>query len=303
MEIAIIFCMDKYKKILLIIGGFLLNIGLCVSIGFNIYYAFFSWDSYLQSTDEIYVMEAGILRNNLEFHEGENFEFTYDFSHESYEILKSKYKIEKTAKDGTEFEKALRLMNEYAPRLTHKSDYDNHIAFNALDLLEYSLDDEDNGINCRNKAQILNEMCLALGIYSRKVWIMPYSGYDGDCHVVNEVWDTSLNKWVMLDITNNEYWVDENNTPLSVLEIRNKAAMKEFCTPVKTVDKTDDLQKVRKNHIGDFIYIVKNLAYTSYCTDYTVGESENKYLLLPKNIPTESERLISKEAVEGSPIK
>ena len=46
---------------------------------------------------------------------------------------------------------------------------------------------------------------LALGIYARKVWIMPNSGYDSDCHVVNEVWDSTLNKWVMLDITNNQY--------------------------------------------------------------------------------------------------
>lgn len=80
----------------------------------------------------------------------------------------------------------------------------------VLALLAYSLDNNSHGINCRSKAQILNEMCLALGIYARKVWIMPSSMYDTDCHVVNEVWDTALQKWVMLDVTNNQYWVDEN---------------------------------------------------------------------------------------------
>ena len=221
------------KKILLLVGSVILIIGLFVSIGFNIYFGicYLKGESYLQSTNEIYIMEAGILRNNLEFHEGADYELQYDFSHENYETLKNKYKIASTAKDGTEFERALRLMDEYAPRLKHKSDYDNHIPINALDLLEYSLDNKKHGINCRAKAQILNEMCLSLGIYSRKVWIMPYSGYDNDCHVVNEVWDSLRCKWVMLDITNNEYWVDENNTPLSVLEIRSKAALNEFCTP------------------------------------------------------------------------
>ncbi len=293
---------QKVKKILLLVGCIVLVVGLCVSIGFNIYQAFFGWDSYLQSTSEIYIMEAGILRNNLQFHEGTDYELKYDFSHENYEQLKSKYKLENTAKDGTEFERALRLMDEYAPRLTHESYYDNHVPQSSLDLLEYSLDNKKQGINCRAKAQILNEMCLALGIYARKVWIMPYSGYDGDCHVVNEVWDSTLNKWVMLDITNNEFWVDENNTPLSVLEIRSKAALQEFCTPVEVGDKTNNLQKLKEKNIGDFLYIVKNMAYTVYCAEYTVGESEESYLLLPQTIATEKP-LISQTSIERSPMK
>lgn len=293
------------KKIFLISGIIVLIIGLFVSIGFNIYFgiAFIKCDTYLQSTDEIYVIEAGILKNNLKFHDGTDYELQYDFSHENYETLKSKYKLENTAKEGTEFEMALRLMDEYAPRLTHKSNYDNHISMNALDLLEYSLDNKSNSINCRAKAQILNEMCLSLGIYSRKVWIMPYSNYDNDCHVVNEVWDRTLNKWVMLDITNNTYWVDENNTPLSVLEIRNKAALNEFCTPAEVGDKTNDLQRLKDKNIGNFLYIVKNMVWMEYCTEYTVGESKNYYILMPQNIPTENELLIGKTAVESSPVK
>ena len=292
---------QNVRKILLIAGCTFLAVGLCVSIAFNIYQALFSFESYLQSTDEIYIMEAGILRNNMEFRDGSDYEIKYDFTHENWSQLKDKYKIENTAKDGTEFERALRLMNEYAPRLTHKSNYDNHIAMSALDLLEYSLDNKNQGINCRSKAQILNEMCLSLGIWSRKVWIMPYSGYDNDCHVVNEVWDGTLNKWVMLDITNNEYWVDENNTPLSVLEIRDKVTLREFCTPVEAGDKTNNLQNLRQKHKGDFLYIVKNMVYMEYCTEYTVGETENTYLLLPENIPTDYEFLISRSAIEKSP--
>lgn len=284
-----------------------LAIVLCVSVGFNIYFGLFyiKGDSYLQDTDEIYIMEAGILCNNPEFQDGTDYELLYDFSHEKYGVLKSKYNIENTAGDGTEFERALRLMDEYAPRLTHKSDYDNHIGQSALDLLEYSLDNRSHGINCRAKAQILNEMCLSLGIYSRKVWIMPYSKYDGDCHVVNEIWDSSLHKWVMLDITNNEYWADENNIPLSILEIRDKAALMEFCTPVEAGDKTNNLQALQEKNIGDFLYIVKNMAFMEYCTEYTVGESNDFYLLapqnVPRNVPTERVKIISKTAIEGAP--
>lgn len=293
------------RKIILIAVSVILGIGFCVCAGLNIYFAlcYVKGESYLQSTDEIYIMEAGILKNNSEFYEGTDYQLTYNFSHENYETLKTKYRLERTAKDGTEFERALRLMNEYAPRLTHKSNYDNHVPVNALDLLEYSLDNKNHGINCKNKAQILNEMCLSLGIYARKVWIMPYSDYDGDCHVVNEVWDSSLGKWVMLDITNNTYWVDGNKTPLSVLEIRGKAASREFCTPVEVGDKTNNLQKLKEKNIGNFLYIVKNMVYMEYCTEYTVGESEDIYLLFPKNIPTEYQLLISKNSVERAPMQ
>lgn len=292
----------KRKNILIIIIS-LLVATLLTSIGFNIYQAFFSFDSYLQSTDEIYILEAGILRNNIKFREGTDIEIKYDFENENYKKLEEKYNISGTAKDGTEFEKALRLMNEYAPRLTHESYYDNHIEMNALALLEYSLNNKSHGINCRSKAQILNEMCLSLGIYSRKVWICPNSIYDNDSHVVNEIYDTTLEKWIMLDITNNEYWVDENNVPLSVLEIRYKAAMNEFCTPVAAGDNLKDLEKLKEKHIGDFLYIIKNLTYMQYLPEYTANEDGDIYLLFPKNIDTKYELIISEDSVTRSPIK
>lgn len=280
-----------------------LSLLLAVSVGINIYLGFFGWDSYLQSTDEIYVMESGILRNNLAFTEGEDYEIVYDFDHEEYPILIEQYHIDEIAGEGSEFERALNLMNEYAPRLTHKSNYDNHVEMNAPDLLEYSLDNKNQGINCRSKAQILNEMCLALGIYSRKVWIMPNSGYDNDCHVVNEVWDSGFNKWIMLDITNNQYWVDENGEPLSITEIRTKGAMHEFCTPVTVEDDLGDIEKLKERHIGEFLYIMKNMVYMYLCDTQTVDETEIKYMLFPENLNTDYEYLISEESWSKPPVK
>lgn len=292
------------KKALVICVIVLLTISLVASIGINIYqFNSNSFSTYLQNTDEIYVMESGILHGYLEFADGQDYDFSYDFENEDYSLLIDKYKIDTIAGDGSEFEKAVRLMNEYAPRLTHKSDYDNHIEINALSLLDYSLDNTKQGINCKNKAQILNEMCLALGVYARKVWIMPNSKYDGDCHVVNEIWDTQLNKWIMLDITNNRYWVDENGTPLSILEIRYKGAMQEFCTPVYPDSKLDNLEEIKDASIGNFLYIMKNMVYFEYMTQYTVGESDNSYLLLPENFNKDFENMISQKAIEAPPIK
>lgn len=290
------------KRLLKAVVCVILSLLLAASIGMNIYFLFFHTKSYLQDVDEIYIMESGILKNNLEFDEGTDYTFTYDFDNEEYPQLIQMYQIDQIAGNGTEFQKAMNLMNEFAPRLAHQSDYDNSVDMNALDLLAYSLDKREHGINCRNKAQILNEMCLALGIYSRKVWIMPNSKYDNDCHVVNEVWDTVLHKWVMLDITNNQYWVDENGHPLSVIEIRTKGANQEFCTPVTVGEKLENLTKLKERHISGFLYIMKNMVYMQYCDRYSVGESENQYLLFPETLNTDYEYIISQASCERSPM-
>lgn len=173
---------------------------------------------------------------------------------------------------------------------------------NALDLLDYSLDNPKHGISCRSKAQILNEMCLVLGIYSRKVWIHPNSGYDNDCHVVNEIWDSTAEKWIMMDITNNEYWVDEEGTPLSIIQIWEKGAKQEFCTPVLPNEDPGDLEKLKNRHMADFLYIMKNMTYIEYFAHYSVGEEEYTYLLFPQNLDTDAQYFISLQACERVPV-
>ena len=130
---------------------------------------------------------------------------------------------------------------------------------------------------------------------------MPLSPYDHDCHVVNEVWDSGLNKWVMLDITNNQYWVDENGVPLSVLEIRQKGAEQAFCTPVCPGDDTTNLKKLQEKYMGNFVYIMKNMVYTEYCAEYGVGETQPFYLLFPDNLETEYEYIIDLTSVNCAP--
>ena len=302
-----IFHMSKKMKaaIWALLALFLLSAGFLIYI-LSGYGRWITYMSYLQEPQEIYNMEAGIIKGLSEFQDGEECKITYDFDNTEYPDLLARYEIDKIAGNGSEFEKARALMNAFADRLHHKSDYDNHINMNAVELLEYSLDNRTHGINCRAKAQILNEMCLALGLYSRKVWINPNSVYDSDCHVVNEVWDTELNQWVMLDITNNYYWVDETGKPLSVLEIREHIANQEFCSPVTPDDNLKELQKSLQRNYENFLYIAKNMVYMYYCTNNSLGETENFYIIMPKNcVLNESAPLIlvSKESIESSPFE
>ena len=202
---------------------------------------------------------TGILFNSQSFAAGLGAgKITYDFTCPEYKTLIEKYGIDRTAGEGTAFERSVRLLHWMAPRLTHKGDYDNHVPANALDLLAYSLDNPKQGINCVNKAKILAECCLALGIYARRAHIMPYSPYDGDNHVVTEVYDPALG-WVMLDPSMDGWFVDEAGRPLSVLAMREKLAVQAPASFALCEEDKSDIQRLMAAHMEDNAYFAKNL--------------------------------------------
>ena len=238
---------------------------------------------------------CGILANYPSFKKGEMKELVYDFSCPEYKELISKYHIDLIAGKGSDFLRAKRLLNYLSPRLTHESYYDNHIDCNSLDLLDYSLDNPKQGINCLNKSKILSECCLALGIYARRVFIFPYSPYDFDNHVVTEIYDRKMNKWIMLDPSTNGYFIDENKTPLSMLEIRNKFMSQDLVTYVHAAKSLKDPNKLKAKYYSLNNYICKN-SFRLALEDYNgFGEKPGTLYLIPegysliKNLITNNE--------------
>lgn len=238
---------------------------------------------WLHISEEQRKIYSGILFHHQIFSQGENAVISYDFSCPQFADLREKYGLERIAGKGSDFHRAKRLLHYLAPRLKHSSWYDNHVPCNALALLDYSLNQPEHGINCLNKSKILAECCLALGIYARRVSIMPYSPYDFDNHVVIEVYDRTMEKWIMLDPTTDGYFVDENKQPLSLLEMRDKFANDEFITFVSASDKLTDLQKSAQKNAYFNSYICKNLFYfmTGQCN--TFGPSENWLYFCPEH--------------------
>ncbi len=233
----------------------------------------------------------GILFNNQEFESGITQEIFYEFDCPEFEELRSKYDLVERAGDGSDFTRAKRLLHYFAPKLTHSPWYDNHIECNALRLLEYSLDNPEQGINCLNKSKILVECCLAVGIFARRVLIMPYSPYDFDNHVVTEIYDRELQKWIMIDLTTDGYFIDETRTPLSLLEMRSKFANAEFITFVFSTDDLTDIEKLRAEHYYYNTYFCKNLFYFQVEQYSTFGE-KNKYLnFIPHHFSVKETRL------------
>ncbi len=278
-----------------------------ICLGYIIYSEFFeesSIISFVQNKEEVYNMECGIIKNCEKFRITENTTIIYKFNEDNYSVLKEKYDIEKIAGDGTEFEKALNLMNTISQRLAHNGNFTEYNKeMNAVELLDYALDKPQNGIFCRAKAQIFNEMFLALNIYSRKLWINPLSIYDSECHVVNEIWDNVYNKWIMLDTTNNLYWIDENGLPLSALEVREKFAEQDFVTPIMPDDNTSDLNKLHDKYESFILYTAKNMVFFRYFMEYGEGEADVIYSLVPEYMEPWDDCLISESTIRESPFR
>lgn len=225
----------------------------------------------------------GILFNNSEFAEGTEDCLSHKFDCTEFEVLKQEYKIQQIAGNGTSFEKAVNLTRYFAPRLLHDGNFDNHISCNALELLKYSLNKPSCGINCLNKSKILQELCLALKIPAHRVWIMPYSPYDMENHVVTEIYDDTLSKWVMLDVTSNGYFADAIGVPLSVVEIRRNFALNEVCDFIKTVS---ECAKVFSDKKAEAIYYERYFAKNSFWyvveKNNTCGDDGERLYCIPK---------------------
>ena len=244
----------------------------------------------------------GILNNYPDFSEEADARLTYDFAAKEWKTLRSRYGLEEIAKGGTSFARAKRLLHYFAPRLTHCSFYDNHVECNALALLAYSFENKEHGINCLNKSKILAECCLALGIYARRVFIHPFSPFDFDSHVVCEIYDEGLGKWIMLDPTTDGYFVDEDHTPLSVREIREGFLSSRFQTFVASVGRRKDLQKTAQCHEKINLYLLKNCFRLSFEPYNGFGKKDGSVCLVPKNYSVcRNEALNHRYRIENMP--
>lgn len=144
-----------------------------------------------------------------------------------YKYLCATYKLKEIAGSKADFDKAFNLLNWISSNIYHCGSYDNHVTNTAMELLDYAFGKgEKYGINCRSLSLALTECLLAIGIKARTIYIMPFSPYDFDNHVVCEAWIGELNKWVMLDPTYNLY-AAFNNVPLNIHELRGLLANQE----------------------------------------------------------------------------
>lgn len=246
-----------------------------------------------QNQQLFYNAFRGILFNTQVWADGGDIKLKYDFSCPEYRELLEKYPIEEAAGKGGDFERALRLCRWLHPRLKHKSDYDNHVPCNSLALLDYCFEKQDTGINCLNKAKILTECCLALGIFARRAYMYPYSPYDMDNHVVTEIYDRKRRAWLMLDPSMGTYLADKEGAPLSLVEARQKTAAGEKVTAVAERQSLKDIPALFKRNIAEGYnpYYAKNMAYFAVDVVNKFGDGESSAYLVPAGFNLKEKQL------------
>ncbi len=92
-------------------------------------------------------------------------------------------------------------------------------SLNTLSILSHDKNTEE-GVNCRMKAIILQELYLAAELPARMISCIPLDDKDSDSHVIVSVWSSELNKWIWADPSFNAYVLDRDGNLASIEDVR-----------------------------------------------------------------------------------
>lgn len=178
--------------------------------------------------DNEYYTYIGALRvfNNFSCQTDE-YAFSYDYNAPEYEKLLMKYRIDKVAGNGSELDKALNLMRWCSENVLHNGGTKDveFIPKTSVDILDYAFQKgREYGVYCRLQAIYLQNVASRSELNHESCTACHFSPNDFDTHVVSMVYISDMAKWIMLDASNNRYFVNSDKTILSPMEIRNKLA-------------------------------------------------------------------------------
>ena len=131
------------------------------------------------------------------------------------------FKLDSVAGQGDELSKIINLLHFAHDNIRHDGGNQAFAELDAIDLYNY-YKTTGKGVNCRQLAISLCEMYLSMGIPARYVTCMPADSLDYECHVINTVWSSQLQKWLYIDPTMDAWVTDENGTMLSIAEVRER---------------------------------------------------------------------------------
>ncbi|RZT96270.1 transglutaminase superfamily protein [Ancylomarina subtilis] len=166
-----------------------------------------------------------VLRKASEYNNSDNRyipEFTYQ-SQDNSNLIKTRetLKLDSIAGNGSELLQIFNLLHWVHNIVKHDGNSYNPKNKNAIELVN-ACKIENRGINCRMMATMLNECYLSMGIKSRYITCMPRETKFNDCHVINMVYSTELNKWIWIDPTFDAYVMDEKGNLLGIQEVRER---------------------------------------------------------------------------------
>lgn len=193
------------------------------------------------------------------------------------------FNLDSVAGDGDELSKIIRILNFAHNTIRHDGNNSALSEFDAIDLYNY-YKSTGKGINSRHLAIALNEMYLSMGIPSRYVTCRPKDPRDQDCHVINCVWSSQLEKWIWIDPTFNAYVKDENGVFLSIAEVRERLIDDRPLILNEDANWNNENKQIKEDYLEN--YMAKNLYWLSCATEYCFNPESryrytgNKYVVL-----------------------
>ena len=168
------------------------------------------------------------------------------------------FKLDSVAGQGDELSKIINLLHFAHDNIRHDGSNQAFAELDAIDLYNY-YKATGKGVNCRQLAISLCEMYLSMGIPARYVTCMPADSLDYECHVINTVWSSQLQKWLYIDPTMDAWVTDENGTLLSIAEVRERLINDQPLVLCETANWNHESQQTKEYYLET--YMAKNLYY------------------------------------------
>ena len=168
------------------------------------------------------------------------------------------FKLDSVAGQGDELSKIINLLHFAHDNIRHDGSNQAFAELDAIDLYNY-YKTTGKGVNCRQLAISLCEMYLSMGIPARYVTCMPADSLDYECHVINTVWSSQLQKWLYIDPTMDAWVTDENGTLLSIAEVRERLINDQPLVLCETANWNHESQQTKEYYLET--YMAKNLYY------------------------------------------
>lgn len=173
-------------------------------------------------------------------------------------MVRDYFKLDSIAGNGDELSKIINLLHYAHDNIRHDGGNRAFAEMDAIDIYNY-YKTTGRGVNCRQLAISLCEMYLAMGIPARYVTCMPADPLDYECHVINCVWSSQLQKWLYIDPTMDAWVMDENGTMLSIAEVRERLIDGRPLVLCETANWNHESQQTKEYYLEQ--YMAKNLYY------------------------------------------
>lgn len=204
--------------------------------------------------------------------------FTYsDKSSKKLQKLSEYLELERLVSynDFTTMKNIMKLVNTH---LIHNGFQQFGVNRDAMSILT-----QQNGMaSCRGLAIVLCEALLSVNIASRFIACWPYEHPYEECHVICIAYSRQLNKWILLDPTNNLYMENHNGVPMDIAEFREALLSNQL---FHINDDTNwNGSKVSKNQYCN--YMIKNMiCFDSHVNLFSNCDRYSNYIatLIPDN--------------------